>query len=79
MDDLSTNDRVKKILQNKFYLEDAQLEEIEKLEDFAMDSLERMELVLSLEDEFGVDIPDHSAEEFQTIEGIVEFLDAAAE
>ncbi len=38
------------------------------------DSVEIMEFVLNLEDEFGIDIPDAAIERFETLSDIVDFV-----
>ncbi|HFH9842842.1 TPA: phosphopantetheine-binding protein [Streptococcus suis] len=40
----------------------------------AADSVEIMEFVLNLEDEFGIDIPDTAIERFETLSDIVDFV-----
>lgn len=40
----------------------------------AEDSVEVMEFVLSLEDEFGIEISDTAIEEFQTVEDITNYI-----
>ena len=40
----------------------------------AADSVEIMEFVLNLEDEFGIDIPDAAIERFETLSDIVDFV-----
>jgi acyl carrier protein len=42
------------------------------------DSLDTVELVMALEDEFGCEIPDASAEKMVTVKDAVGFLDGAA-
>lgn len=43
-------------------------------DNIAADSVEIMEFVLNLEDEFGVDIPDAAIERFETLSDIVDFV-----
>ncbi|HFR3425839.1 TPA: phosphopantetheine-binding protein [Streptococcus suis] len=43
-------------------------------DNIAADSVEIMEFVLTLEDEFGVDIPDAAIERFETLSDIVDFV-----
>ncbi|MCQ8261349.1 phosphopantetheine-binding protein [Streptococcus suis] len=44
------------------------------VDNIAADSVEIMEFVLTLEDEFGVDVPDAAIERFETLEDIVDFI-----
>lgn len=43
-------------------------------DNIAADSVEIMEFVLTLEDEFGVDVPDAAIERFGTLSDIVDFI-----
>ncbi|HEL2575672.1 MULTISPECIES: phosphopantetheine-binding protein [unclassified Streptococcus] len=43
-------------------------------DNIAQDSVEVMEFVLNLEDEFGVDVPDAAIERFETLADIVDFI-----
>ncbi|MBE6738792.1 MAG: acyl carrier protein [Ruminococcaceae bacterium] len=45
-------------------------------EDLNADSLDVVEMLMSLEDEFGVDIPDEEIEKMKTIGDVVEFIEA---
>ncbi|WP_170242937.1 phosphopantetheine-binding protein [Streptococcus suis] len=44
------------------------------MDNIAQDSVEVMEFVLTLEDEFGVDISDAAIERFETLSDIVDFI-----
>ncbi|HEL2110678.1 TPA: acyl carrier protein [Streptococcus suis] len=43
-------------------------------DNIAADSVEIMEFVLTLEDEFGIDVPDAAIERFETLVDIVDFI-----
>ncbi|MGQ7321941.1 acyl carrier protein [Streptococcus suis] len=43
-------------------------------DNIAADSVEIMEFVLTLEDEFGVDVPDAAIERFETLADVVDFI-----
>ena len=44
------------------------------IEDLDADSLDTVELVMALEEEFEVDIPDEAAEKITTVESAVDFI-----
>ena len=44
-------------------------------EDFEADSLDAVEVIMALEDEFGIEIPDEEAEHFKTIGDICKFIE----
>ena len=45
-------------------------------EELGADSLDLVEILMSLEDEFGVSIPDEAIPEIKTIKDIVEFIES---
>ena len=49
------------------------------IDDLGADSLDIVELVMSLEEEFDIEIPDEKAEQIQTIGQAVEYLRTALE
>ena len=46
------------------------------VEDLGVDSLDTVELLMSLEDEFGIQIPDEEAMQLTTVESIVNLVDS---
>ncbi|TYQ23316.1 acyl carrier protein [Pseudanabaena sp. UWO310] len=44
--------------------------------DLGADSLDTVELVMALEEKFGVEIPDESAEKIITVQDAVDFIDS---
>ena len=49
------------------------------VDDLGADSLDTVELVMALEEEFGCEIPDEDAEKITTVREAVEYLNAQAE
>ncbi|NES99867.1 MAG: acyl carrier protein [Sphaerospermopsis sp. SIO1G2] len=43
-------------------------------DDLSADSLDVVELVMALEEEFGMEIPDEDAEKMQTVQDVVEYI-----
>lgn len=46
------------------------------MNDLEADSLDAVEIVMAIEDEFGIEIPDEEAEGFKNIGDIVEYVEA---
>ena len=44
------------------------------IEDIKADSLDIVELVMSLEEKFNISIPDESAEKMQTIQDVIDYI-----
>ncbi len=45
------------------------------MEDLGADSLDQVELVMALEEEFDLEIPDSDAEKMQTVQDAINYLD----
>ena len=45
------------------------------MEDLGADSLDTVELVMALEEEFDIEIPDSDAEKIQTVQDALSYLD----
>lgn len=45
------------------------------LDDLGADSLDVVDLVMSIEDEFGMEVPDEALENIRTIEDMVKFIE----
>ena len=54
--------------------EDQVVLEASFIEDLGEDSLDIVELIMSMEDEFGVDIPDTDAEKIATVKDAVDYI-----
>ncbi|MBF0626431.1 MAG: acyl carrier protein [Magnetococcales bacterium] len=68
-------ERVKKIVVEQLGVEPDQVtEEANFVDDLGADSLDTVELVMALEEEFGCEIPDEAAEKITTVKEAIEFL-----
>lgn len=45
------------------------------LEDFDADSLDLVEIVMGVEEQFGIEIPDNAIEEFHTVGDVVRYIE----
>ena len=45
------------------------------VEDFEADSLDVVDMVMSLEEEFGIEVPDEAVENFHTVGDVVRYVD----
>ena len=74
-----SEDRVKEIIAKELEVETKQLTpEAKFIEDLGADSLDIVELVMALEEEFDTEIPDEQAEKIQTVGQAVEYIKAHA-
>ena len=68
-------DRVKKIVAEHLGVdEDKVVDSASFIDDLGADSLDTVELTMSFEEEFGVEIPDDAAETIQTVGDAVKFI-----
>ncbi len=49
------------------------------VEDLGADSLDVVEVIMAIEEEFGVEIPDSEAESIKTIEQMIEYIKTATQ
>jgi len=67
--------RVKKIIAEQLGVEeDDVVPEAKFVEDLGADSLDTVELVMALEEEFEIEIPDEDAEKILTVAAAVDFI-----
>ena len=70
-------DRVKAIIVDKLGVDEAQVTETASFtSDLGADSLDTVELVMALEDNFGIEIPDEQQEKIQTVQDAIDFIKA---
>lgn len=48
------------------------------VDDLGADSLDAVELIMAIEDEFGIEIPDEKAGEMKTVKDIVDYVEENA-
>ncbi|MFB4162629.1 acyl carrier protein [Alteribacillus sp. JSM 102045] len=72
-----TLDRVKKIVADRLGVEEAEVtKEATFKDDLGADSLDVVELVMELEDEFDLEISDEEAEKISTVADVVNYIEA---
>ena len=68
-------DRIKKVITNHLGVKDEKVTENAKfIEDLGADSLDQVELVMALEEEFKCEIPDDAAEKIVTVKDAIELI-----
>jgi acyl carrier protein len=73
-----TFDKIKDIIAEQLQVEsDTITEGTSLMKDLEADSLDAVEIIMGIETEFGIEIPDEEAEKFQSIGDIVKFVDAS--
>jgi acyl carrier protein len=74
---MQTAERVKQVLQKVMVIDGARLtDEARLVEDLETTSLDRIEAVMALEEEFDIEIPQDAAESIRTVGDLVRFVQA---
>ena len=72
----STEQRVKDIIVEQLGVNpDQVIPEAKFIEDLGADSLDTVELVMALEEEFGIEIQDEQAEKLQSVGDVVKYIE----
>lgn len=73
-------EKVKKIIVEQLSAEESEVtSEASFIEDLGADSLDIVELIMALEEEFGVEIPDEDAEKISTVGDAVKYIQEHAQ
>lgn len=72
-----TFEKVKEIVIEQLGVDDADSVTLETsmMKDLDADSLDAVEIIMALEDEFNISVPDEDAEGFKTLGDIVKYID----
>ena len=70
-------EKIQKILSEQFDVEaDSISEDTNIIDDLGADSLDAVELIMSIEDEFGLSVSDEEAADLNTVGKLIEFIEA---
>jgi acyl carrier protein len=73
----ATLDKVKEIVMDKLGVEESKItEDAHFMDELGADSLDTVELIMQLEEEFGIEIPDEDAENITTVGKAVDYIDS---
>jgi acyl carrier protein len=69
------DEKVKKIIIDQLGVDEAEVTpEAKFIDDLGADSLDTVELVMALEEEFGIEIPDEDAEKIATVRDAINYI-----
>ncbi len=70
-------EKVKSILSEQFDVEEDNITmETSIVNDLGADSLDVVDLLMNIDDEFGVEVPDEDVEKVKTVEDLVNYIEA---
>ncbi|MCA1569535.1 MAG: acyl carrier protein [Chloroflexi bacterium] len=76
MTDGTTYERLKKLIVEQLGVDEEEVQpQASFVEDLNADSLDLVELIMSLEEEFGMEISDEDAEKIQKVQDAVDFIE----
>ncbi len=71
----SVEEKVKKIIAEQLGVDESEVTpDASFVEDLGADSLDTVELVMALEEEFGIEIPDEDAEKIITVQNSIDYI-----
>lgn len=72
-------ERVKKIIVEQLEVDEAEVNNNASfVDDLGADSLDTVELVMALEEEFDTEIPDEEAEKITTVQAAIDYINSAS-
>ncbi len=75
----SINERIKQIVAEQLGVDEDQVtNEASFMDDLGADSLDTVELVMALEEEFDIEISDEDAEKIQTVQDAIDYIGEGA-
>ena len=73
-------DKIKEITIEQLGVEESEIQQDTSLtKDLEADSLDAVEIIMAIEEEYGIEIPDEEAEKFTNIGDIVDFVKSKTE
>lgn len=76
---MSVFEKIKKIVVDQLDVDEEEVTMETSFEDLDADSLDIVELIMALEEEFGLEIPDEDAEKLTTVGAAVEYIEGKSE
>jgi acyl carrier protein len=73
---MAVTEKVKKMIVEQLGVSEAEVvPEAKFIDDLGADSLDIVELVMALEDEYGIEIPDEDAEKIETVGDAINYIE----
>ena len=73
---MTVTEKVKKMIVDQLGVSEAEvIPEAKFIDDLGADSLDIVELIMALEDEYGIEIPDEDAEKMKTVGDAIKYIE----
>ena len=70
-------DKIKEIIIEQLQVEESEVSmDTNLMKDLSADSLDAVEIIMAIEDEYGIEIPDEDAEKIATVQDAVSYIEA---
>lgn len=69
-------DEVQEILGEQLEIDEDEIEITSNLEDLGADSLDMIDIVMTVEDQYSIEVPDEIIKGFKTVEDLVSFIES---
>ena len=69
-----TRQKIVDIIASELKIDTSKITDTAQLADLGADSLSLLEIIFRLEEQFGLEIPDDQAEQFKTLQGVVDYV-----
>ena len=70
-------EKIKSIVADQLGVDEDQVtEDASFIDDLGADSLDTVELIMALEEEFDVEIPDEDAQKIKTVKDVIEYIES---
>lgn len=77
---MTTFEKIREIIMEQLSVDESMVTiDTNLMKDLEADSLDAVEIIMAIEEEFGIEIPDEDAEKFQTVNDLVKYVDAHVE
>ncbi|MWA22876.1 acyl carrier protein [Burkholderia pseudomallei] len=72
--------KIKKVVADQLGLNEAEIKLTDSFTtDLGADSLDRVELIMALEDALGISIPDKDSEKLETVQQVIDYMQSVAD
>ena len=71
-----TKEKIREIIIEQLQVDESEVTmDTNLMKDLSADSLDAVEIIMAIEDEYGIEIPDEEAEKFQTVRDLVKYVE----